>query len=870
MEMPVKSTICFNEFTLDTKRRLLEKNSETVSLNPKTLDLLVALIENHGEVVSKNELLDKIWTDQFVEENNLTVHVAALRKALGEKKGDHRFIVTVPGRGYSFVAAVEEGGIYATNDEGRKVESLDKISSPLIGRTREISEIENRLRCGDENRLITLTGAGGSGKTSLARTVAGNLLCDFADGVFFIEFAAVNTPELVVLTITNTLGVKETGRKLLIDVLIDYLQTRRTLLILDNFEQILSAAPILQKIVNSTSFLKILVTSRAPLHIYFEQEVVVTPLALPPIDAVSANLNDYAAIELFVQRAQSNRRGFVLTGENAACVAEICRRLDGLPLAIELAAARVRLLSPSSILERLENSLNLLTSIKQDLPARQRTMRGAIEWSFNLLDEDEKAIFRQLSVFADGFTVKAAEAVCITYHEFVQSETQNPKSKIQNPKSEVLDLLTSLADNNLLSVLENENGDVRLRMLEVVREFAAELLEESDEPENVRRRHSDYFLALAEEAEPHLSGEKSAEWLEKLETEHNNFRAALRRSLEKEPETAAHLAAALRHFWSNRSHLTEARSWLEAALEKQDNAPEGIRFKLLNAFSLIARNQGDYSATRRASEESLAASRAINDLRQVILSCHSVAGLELREGNLAAARKLFEESLIKSRELGDEKQIAITLSGLGNVFLAEQNPAAARMPFEESLEIFRRLGFKLNLSLDLFNLGTVGYYDGKPEEASRHFFESLEIARKMGNKLVISCCLDGLAAVTALRRKPEKSAYLSGAAESLRESIGYEIEPTERFFHEDYLAKTRSALDEKTFIAAYQKGQTLDLSEAVALAEDLFSEEQIEEIIIETHRFERIVIEEEVDAADFSNDYDYEQSKGEERKKEKE
>lgn len=859
MDVLTAKTFFFGEFKIDGAKRLLLKQGQGVSLNPKAFEMLFALVENHGQVLSKDELLEKVWAGQFVEENNLTVHISALRKILGEKKGANRFILTIPGRGYSFVAEVRDdarNSLVKTENSiaAAGVQNDDNFDERegIIGRAADIAEIKNLL-LGQNKCLITLTGAGGSGKTRLARTIAEECRAEFEGGVFFIELAAVNRAELCADAIAKALDVKESSDRSPLDALKDLLRERSILLVLDNFEQLLSAANLLKELLDFAANLKILVTSRAPLRLKIEQEKVVLPLDIPPRNSnlSAAELTAYASVELFAVRARETKPNFALTEENAPIIAEICGKLDGLPLAIELAAVRVKLLSPQAILARLEHSLQLLTGGAKDLPSRQRTMRGAIEWSYELLDAEEKFLFRRLAVFSGGFTVEAAETV----GSWQKAEGGKFLSDDGKPPTEILDLITSLIDNNLLVSKEQVDGNARLQMLEVVREFAFEILRQTGEIDVLRRAHAEYFLALAEEAEPYLFSGQSIEWLEKLETEHDNLRAALRWMLEQEPEMAARTAAALSQFWTNRSYLTEARRWLEAALEKSGNAPIATRFKLLNSFALVARHQGDYAATRRASEESLAASRAANDLPQIILSCHAVAALETREGNFTKARKLIEEALTISRKLDDEKQIAFTLSFLSNLFLAEGEPVNARMPIEESLEISRRLGFKVNVNINLTNLGAVAYYEGDTEKARRHFAESLTIASEMGNKILVSCCLDGFAAIS---QHAGQAAWLAGAAESLREELGYEIELTERLFREDYLAKVRAALDEKTFGALYERGRALNFDEAVALAKrtintidtgEIFDfDETVEEIIVEKHSFSRIIIEEEIES----------------------
>ena len=521
----------FAEFELDTATRRLLKAGQPITLNPKAFDLLSVLVSEHGRILSKDELLETVWANQFVEENNLTVHISALRKIFGEKKGEHRFIATVPGKGYKFVAEVNHAPIenFRANQNNSNADDSEQTAlqiaasdrfvadETLVGRAREIVEIKNLIGRVAPN-LITLTGAGGAGKTSLARAVGDDLQAEFADGVFFVELAAIRDAELVAPTIMKTLGATESDNQNFAETLKNFLRDRRVLLILDNFEQIIRAAPLVKELLAAAANLKILITSRIALRLENETEFVVAPLAVPPEDAHLSfeKLSDFSAVRLFLKRAKIVKPHFNLNGENAAAIAGICRRLDGLPLAIELAAARVKLLSPQSIYTRLEHSLNLLTRSQS---ASQRTMRETINWSYELLEPDERNLFRRLAVFVGGFTIEAAENV--NGNEWTMTSQT------------VLDLLTALAENNLLAIKEQTDGGVRLQMLEVVREFALECLETSGEADAVRRSHSEFFLALAEEAEPFLEGEAANKWLEKLEIEHDNVRAALALVFEK-------------------------------------------------------------------------------------------------------------------------------------------------------------------------------------------------------------------------------------------------------------------------------------------------------------------------------------------------
>lgn len=867
----------FGVYELDRSRRLLTRDGVPVEMKPKTFDLLSVLVKNHGIVLTKDELLDEVWPGQFVEENNLTVQISAIRKFFGERKGDNNFVATVTGRGYSFVQVVERVDVPVLLPNNPLVKNTESLvasngnkadssfdSDPVFGRSNEIEEIGNFLQSGV--RLIILTGAGGSGKTRLAQAVAARSLVDFPDGAFFVELAAIQNPELVPTVIAQAIGIKEFGESDPIDHLVAELGSLRILLILDNFEQLIPAAPMIKEILGAAPMVKILVTSRIALRLKNEQEFVVLPLSVPPINSTLTNeqLSEFPSIRLFVARAQAVNHNFRLTPANVADVAEICRRLDGLPLAIELAAARVKLLSVQSILARLQRSLDLLSGGTMDLPERQRTIRSMIEWSYDLLDDDAKTLFQRVSVFSGGFSVEAAEAVGSlkrTSDDGLPPSSQEigPIAESEPFTANILDLLTSLLDSNLLFSKEQPDGSFRLQMLEVVREFALEYLEESGESASVRLSHADFFLSLAEEAEPYLFSGQSIDWMNKLDAEHDNLRSALGWLLEHSPAKGARIAASLGQFWISRSYLIEARRWLEAAIQKNENDLSDTRFKLLNTFSLVARNQGDYAATRRASEQSLSASRAANNLPQIILSCHAVAALETREGNFVRARKLIKESLAISRELGDEKQVGFSLSFLSNLFLSTGDYSAARDLIEESLEISRRLGLTVNVSTNLTNLGTVAFYEDDTEGSFQYFAESLTICREMGNTILVSCCIDGLAAVAASRENMEQAALLAGAAESARQSVGYEIELTEHLFRESYIGKIRAVLDEKTFAACYEQGQALNIDSAISL---IFKDRQLlgqpgennrimadllwdedTEVIIENHRIDRIIIE---------------------------
>ena len=488
--------------------------------------------------------------------------------------------------------------------------NLQTQPTPLLGREREVEQVCAKLRR-DDVRLLTLTGPGGTGKTRLALQVAADLLDDHKDGVYFVALAPLSDPALVVSTIAQTLGVKESGGRSIMQSLLDYLREKALLLALDNFEQVTDAAPQVAELLANSPRLKVLATSRIPLHLRGEHEFAVPPLALPNIGHLPAleSLSQYAAVELFIERAQAVQAGFSVDNENAPAVAAICVRLDGLPLAIELAAARIKLLAPQAMLRRLEDPLKFLTGGARDLSVRQQTLRGAIAWSYDLLDENEKRLFRRLAVFVGGFTLEAAAAVCETTGDL---------------QLDVFEGIAALVDESLLRQESSPDGEPRFFMLETIREYALERLTESGE--ELQRQHAEFFLTFAEQAEIELHGFQQLKWLERLEVEHDNLRAALGwLAHNDEAQRGLRLAGALTDFWNTRGHRTEA--------ERQF----GVLFALPGASRLTA---------ARAKALSGAAWLSVY--------------LDRRK-----AHSLWEESVQLWRELGDKRGLALATIHLG-------------------------------------------------------------------------------------------------------------------------------------------------------------------------------------------------------------
>lgn len=704
--------------------------------------------------------------------------------------------------------------------------NLSVQRASMVGREREREEVCDELRR-EGMRLLTLTGVGGTGKTTLAQAVAAQLLREFSDGVFFVELAAIKQADLVASTIAQPLGVKEADREPIIEVLKDYLRGRKMLLVIDNFEHLTAAASILAELLAAAPRLKMLVTSRELLHLSLEREYMVPPLAAPEtLTQVSPDeLTRYEAVRLFVERARGVKRDFALTDENARSVAEICVRVDGLPLAIELAAARVKVLSPQAILSKLDHRLKLLKGGARDLPTRQQTMSGAMGWSYELLTEDEKQLFRRLGVFAGGFTFEAAEVVSGGQRSVAVEEEGANKgtTNVAEPMIDVLDGITSLADKSLLVAKPQSRSDLRFRMLEVVREYALDRLEASGEAKEMRRHHAAYFLAFAEEAEPHLQSAQPAEWLNRLEEEHDNIRAVLQWSLTYDAGTAARLGAAIRYFWDFQGHLAEGLTVSKEILTLGDRVPTTVRWKLLSMAGNLAKFQGDYETARRMYEEGFSDGRSAHDSPQISLFCRGLGGLAHEQGDYTTARRFIEEALAVARESNDKFGIARSRSMLGDLARSLGDDAAARPLYEEALALCRQLGNKYAIANILTNLAAAEYGEGNYAAAYSHFTEGLTMARELGDEIVgdkmaISCSLDGFAALAVLRGETELAAKLAGATEHLRESINYNIEPAERRFRDAYLACLRTILSEDDLSRAYEQGRKLKLDESVALA----------------------------------------------------
>ncbi|MDT8069718.1 MAG: winged helix-turn-helix domain-containing protein [Terriglobia bacterium] len=790
-----------DEFELNIPAYELRSRGTPLRLKPNAMELLLLLVERRGQLVTREEIVERIWgKNVFVDsDNSINSAISRIRQALRDDTSRPRFIQTVSGKGYRFIAAVSSG---TPNSVPHLANPMHPQPACILGREGEIKDICAELRRPDV-RLLTLLGVGGVGKTSLAKAVAGVLRPEFVDGVFFVDLTDIRRPELVSFTIEQVLGIRSAEPNP--DALKEYLIPRKLLLVLDNFEQVLPAANGIAELLAVAANLKIVVTSRALLRLRDEHEYIVPPLVTPdaPEECTFTELSRYGAVRLFAERAKAVRPTFELTRENAPTVAQICARVEGLPLAIELAAARIKLLSPQSILSRLDHRLKLLSGGLRDIPGRQQTMSAAIEWSYDLLNQDEQRLFRSLSVFAGGFTVEAAENV------------------LQD--KDVIERTTSLVNQSLLAVRETGAAAPRLYMLEVVREFAFERLESSCEGRSVRKAHAACFMSVAEEAEPHLQGAQPAPWLHRLDLECDNIRAALSWSVVNEIETAARIAAAIRYFWLFRGYLTEALNVLTEILSAAESVPRAVRCKLLSTAGNIAKFQGDYGFARAMYEQGLSEGRTIGDLSQVSLFCRGLGGLSMEQGDHSSALVFAQQALTAAREADDEFGVARSINLQADLARATGDDKFACPLYEEALQICRRLGNTYGVSNILTNLAAAEYGLGDYASARAHFVESLGMCVTPGGSIVgdtitISYALDGFAALAIEEGAADFAATLAGAADRLRESMNYNIEPAERRFRAGYMAQVQKSLTNEELSNMYGLGRTLKLQRSVALA----------------------------------------------------
>ena len=866
-----------DDLELNVRAYELRSAGIPLRLKPVAMELLLLLMERRGELVTREQIVERIWgKGVFVDtDNSINGAISKIRQVLRDDAEEPRFVQTVSGKGYRFVAPVTEVSPAPPNAteisapfrqklwttlvpafdrvSGKKVGEVETRATNLpvqrtrfVGREKEVAAAKELLLRQDV-RLVTVTGPGGIGKTRLAVQVASDVVEHFPGGTHFIPLASLKDSGLIAPVIVQTLGIREAGTRSSLEILKENLQeSSRTpmLLLLDNFEQLIQAAPIVSELLATSPNLKILVTSRAALHVYGEHEFPVPPLALPDPRSVSRPeiLSQCPAVALFVQRAAAAKPKFELNRENASAVSEICIRLDGLPLAIELAAARVKVLSPSSIRARLASRLQLLTGGAQDLPQRQQTLRAAMDWSYDLLSAAEQRLFRRLSVFVGGCNLEGVEAVCDTKGDL---------------DLDPLEGIASMVDKSLVQQVEQANGESRFAMLETIREYALDKLEASGEKALSKRAHAAYCLVLAEEEATEQSGAGESERLERFGFEHDNFRAGLDWLTETgDAEWGLRLGAALFRFWEMREYLAEGRDRLGKLLKLAGAAPATkARGRALFAAGVLAGEQGDYLSANALIGESLNISRLLGDKQGIAVCLNALAVFARDQGDLSVAYSLFEENLVLWRELGDQKAVARLLSNLasvvklqgdntrarclyaeclaifqalgdqagaawsmnnqGDVARDQGDSAAARTLYEQGLSIFRELGDRWGIAGTLADLGNLAREEGNYPTARSRYRESIKIFQELDHKRGIARLLECFACSAAIQHEAERSLRLAGAAAALRQNIGAPLTLAEQAKLEASLHQAREALTNAGGETAWVEGWALPVEEAV-------------------------------------------------------
>ncbi|MDP8908195.1 MAG: AAA family ATPase, partial [Chloroflexota bacterium] len=658
--------------------------------------------------------------------------------------------------------------------------ALPRPLTSLVGREREVTAVRALLGR-DGVRLVTLTGPGGVGKTRLALRVAEDL-ADFPDGIWFVALAPVRDPTLVAPTIAQALGVRQVAEQPVEQGIAAFLSDRSTLLILDNFEHVLDAGPLVVTLLSTCPSLTVLATSRAVLRISGEHVFAVPPLAMPdterraPLDQLLAA----EAIRLFAERAAASASDFAITADNAQVVGAICRRLDGLPLAIELAAARVNSLSPTLLLGRLDEQLRLLTGGPRDQPPRLRSMRDAIAWSYDLLDSEEQVLFRRLAVFVGGWTLEAAEVVAAT-----------------SADTSLLDTLASLIGKSLVRQEPAADGTSRYTMLETVREFALERLAESGEEAAIRQRHAEVFAALAEQAEM-LLFTGNARWIKRLTLDHANPRAALAWAIEHgATETALRLVGALMPFWFLRGEFAEGRDWAERALALDGDAPPAVRVSALETACQHAQFFGDIARAVALSEEGLALARSSDDQLGIGKMLLKLGALAETQRHYDRAQALFVEAGAVFEALNDPFWVAAAVKSLGWASIGLGNDTEAERWAEEGLARERALGHPWGIADALLLVGQVARLQGDPARAADALRESLVINWREGHRHDVMWRLEAIAMLAA-DQSPSRAARLFGAAEAMRDEFGMALplDATEGD-HDSAVARVRAALGEQ-------------------------------------------------------------------------
>jgi predicted ATPase/DNA-binding winged helix-turn-helix (wHTH) protein len=829
----------FGEFTLDITRGCLLRAGSEIKLRPKVYETLKYMVEHPGQLIGKQELMQAVWPNAFVTDDSLVQCTLELRRALND--GRQQLLKTVPRRGYLFTASVMQqpaasepsastgrsdlfaGPELPTGKSTRKRHDLPVPRTSLIGREQQVTEATHLLLRQDV-RLLSLTGPGGAGKTRLAIAIGGAIADRFTAGVQFVSLASITRPDLVATALADALEIQRAAGRTIPQLIGDQLKDSGPfLLLLDNFEQVIAAATVVAETLEACPSLKIVVTSRSCLHIYGEQEFPVMPLA------------QNSAIELFAQRAAAVWPGFAIHAENAPAIQEICSRLDGLPLAIELAAARTKVLSPGAILDRLQRPLQLLTGGALDQPERQQTLRKAIDWSYSLLNDAEQRLFRRLAVFVGGSTLEATEAVCNTRRDLA---------------IEPLEGLSSLVDKNLVQPMDRAQTESRFTMLETIREFALERLLESGDHSSARRAHAAYCLVLAEEGNPELSAADRTRWLTQCDAEIDNFRAALDWLFQTlDLDWSLRLCAALFRFWDMREHLSEGRARIETVLRLcgDQRTRERARLSLflgalataqgdyraaehslqgslslyeelgddsgiaasLNALAIAARDRGEYALAQANFERSLACWRLLSDRLAIARCLHNLANVVKVRGDYARARWALGEATHIFEELGDRSGAAWSINQQGDIARETGDMVTARDFYGRALSAFRQTGDPWGSARSLTDLGYIDCEQGNHLGGHTAFREAMELFAGLGHRRGMARVLEGYACLALAEGHAARALTLAAAAAQLRRLISAPLPQAEQSKFDRWLAPAWETLGEPEGKCAWAKGAAM-------------------------------------------------------------
>ena len=807
------ATYRFGTFELDTAAYELRCQGRVIRLARQPMEVLILLVERRRTLVTHEEMAGRLWGDDVFVDREAGLHTAILkiRQALGGAVPSPVFVETVAGKGYRFIASVEvvaaarAGSQPAPavpehrNDPPRTNVTADLTS--FIGRERELSDVTALIRT---NRLVSLTGVGGSGKTRLAQQAGIRVAHTFPHGVWFVDLAPVATPELLPGIVAHALDVPEKAAATIADTLTEWLQTRDLLLIFDNCEHLIDAcATLAASLLRAAPSLRILATTREALNLPGEAVWRVPPLELPPESEPLApqDMLAFDALRLFADRAAA-AASFQGTPENVTAVAEICRRLDGVPLAIELAAARVKILSVHQIRERLHDRFRLLAGDRRTVVARQRTLEATVDWSYDLLTETERLLLARLSVFSGGWTLEAAEEVC-------------SGGAIRD--GDVLELLARLVDKSLVIVDDVSDRDRRYRLLETIRQYAQNRLVHSGDAAALTQAHFTCFLTLARRAEPKIVGADQVAWLNLLDLEHDNLRTAIDAGLAdpaRHPD-ALTLATSLWWFWTKRGYLTEGRQRLERALEVAQQAPGDLQARALIGLVHLASFQGDAEGTRTMTARALAAAREAGDPWSEAYALAFSAVQEAERGEFAHSRQLGLEARVTAGRC--PPPFGIQPLGLSSRVLAYSALQAGDLDqagetFEETIAFLREAGEVWALGIILSDLAALRVIQGRLGEAEACANEALAFCRSLRDRRGVGWCLQSLAMVDTAAGRAGRAAWLYGAADALLQSLGATGQVTFSRVQDRYLTLSRDAIGESAFREAYDAGRTTRIS----------------------------------------------------------